>query len=131
MTKKPQEVIEIETAVAKWETARMWEKNITVAFWLMYFIGFGIWIIGTFEQASPILLLSAILFIVNLVASYFESKRKWAAINLFTTFHRKQVLPFYQDLVEKFSDHPNLHIHLDDNGMIHIHDKSKGKKDGK
>lgn len=126
-SKKTQEVIEIEAAVEKWKGVRLWEKNISAAFWIMYFIAFTVWIFIDGIKAAPIFLMVLVLFFAKIIIGYRESKLKWTAVRLIDTFSRKNAVPFYNDLVERFKDQPNLHIHLDEHGMIHI--KDNGKKE--
>lgn len=121
--KKPTEIEEINAAIEHHKDIRWWEKRLGITAWVVYFGGVIIWGVRGIEAASPILLMSFAVFMVVIAIGQVEIRRRRAAQKLIHAYKRKQALPLYQDMLEKFADQPNLHIHLNDDGTIVITDR--------
>lgn len=124
--KKSLEIQEIEAAAERCDDVIWWKKRLDLTGWAMYFIGFLMWVIPDpdNERGLIILLMAFVLLLGNSFVNTFRlCKRRMIFTNLFNAFRRKNALPLYQDMLEKFADQPNLHIHLADDGTIVINDR--------
>lgn len=124
--KKSIELQEIEAAAERCHDVHWWKKRLDLTGWAMYFIGFIIWVVPDpdNERGLIVLLMAFLLLIFNsFVNTYRLRKRRMILQNLVNSFKRKNAMPFYHDLLEKFADQPNLHIHLAEDGTIVINDR--------
>lgn len=124
--KKSIEIQELEASQEAVRDVLWWKKRLDWTGWGMYAIGALMWIVQDNDRGLIIILIAFLLLLANaFINSYRLQKRRLICQNLLNAFLRKNALPLYHDMLEKFSDMPHLHIHLAENGTIIITDKSK------
>ena len=128
--KKSLEVQEIEASQERIRDVLWWKKRLDWTGWIMYAIGGFMWIVQDNDRAVIIVLAAFALLGFNATVLHWQLlKRRSITQNLLDAFTRKQALPLYHDMLEKFADQPHLHIHLSINGTIVITDRrNKGSK---
>lgn len=119
-----EEELEIDAAFDSAKAAKFWDRQMVIAAWLMYFVAVIVWTITTFDSATPLFLIAFVLFLARVPFSFIEARRNRKATRLLWAYKRKKALPAYDQIREAFRDMPHLHIHLADDGVIHIHDRS-------
>lgn len=122
---KTKEVVEIEAAIDRVDDMRWWKSRLNITGWIVYFMGGLLWILDRPGGGWILLMALAILVFNATVIEYQLSKRRYFAHKLLNAFNRTRAVPFYHELLEKFADNPNLHIHLAADGTIQITDRSK------
>lgn len=129
MEAKTSEEHEIADAIEKHKGIRWWEKRLGITSWVFYGVAAALWIIrGSSEGMGLIWLMVLALFVTVIIIGYFESRARFVVVRLVNAYKRKNTVPLYHEMLEKFADHPNLHIHLADDGTIVIRDKKKETK---
>lgn len=125
---KPAEIIELEEAQAAIHDVLWWKKRLAWTGWIMYAIGGFSWIVLGNDRALIIILMAFAVLIFNATVLHWKLlQRRMICQNLLNPLLRKQALPLYHDMLEKFSDQPHLHIHLAEDGTIIITNrKNKG-----
>lgn len=118
---KTPEEHELAAAIEKHRDARWWEKNLQIAAWVFYAVAVGLWIF-TDQTVGAAWLIVLALFAAS---GYIEAKRRFKAVKLINVLKRKNAVPFYHEMLERFRDEPMIHIHLNDDGSITINDKRK------
>lgn len=125
--KESAEVQEIKASQEAIHDVLWWKKRLDWTGWVAYFIGFILWALMDRDGGVYVLLLGIGLVIGNsFVNGYRLQRRRMICQNLLDALNRKNALPLYHQLQEKFSDMPHLHIHLAENGTIIITDRNKG-----
>lgn len=126
---KPKEVVEIEAAIERVDDLRWWKSRLNITGWVVYFIGGLLWLLDRPGGGLILLMALAVLVLNATIIEYNLSKRRVFAYKLINTFNRSKAVPFYHELLERFADQPNLHIHLAEDGTIQITDR--GRKETK
>ena len=127
--KEPSEVDKINAEIDRHQEIRWWEKRLQISAWVFYGVAAALWIIrGSSEGMALIWLMVLVLFLASVVVGFFESRKRHEVRKMINAYKRKNAVPLYHEMLEKFADHPNLHIHLADDGTIVINDRSKEKK---
>ena len=121
---KTPEERELADAIEHHKDARWWEKNLQIAAWVFYAVAAAIWIF-TDKPIGVAWLIVLALFIASAAAGYVEAKRRFKVNRLLNVLKRKNAVPFYHEMLERFRDEPMIHIHLNDDGSITINDKRK------
>ena len=121
---KTPEEREVADAIERHKDARWWEKNLQIAAWVFYAVAVGLWIF-TDQTVGAAWLIVLALFAASAVAGYIEAKRRFKVVRLVNVLKRKNAVPFYHEMLERFRDEPMIHIHLNDDGSITINDKRK------
>lgn len=125
--KESAEVQEIKAAQESIHDVLWWRKRLRPTGWIIYAVGGFTWIVLQRDGGIYILLMAfAILGFDATVIHWQLLKRRMICQNLLDALNRKNALPLYHQLQEKFSDMPHLHIHLAENGTIIITDRNKG-----
>ena len=112
--------------------AMEFEKYLILPAIVIYPIGGLMFIFGTgMIEAMGLALVGASLIAWGahlFYASPREKKKRDAVVVVINRINRKAVLPFYQELQEKFADEPGVHLHLNDSGTITVTRKKRKEK---
>lgn len=127
---RKQEVQEIHDAQEAIRDVLWWKQRLDWTGWIFYIIGFVMWAVQDNDRAVIIIVAAIALLLFNgLVNGSKLRRRRIECQHLLDALMRKNALPFYHQLQEKFADQPHLHIHLEANGSITITDRTnKGIK---
>ena len=127
---RKQEIQEIHDAQEAIRDVLWWKIRLDWTGWVTYFVGFGMWIIQDNDRAVIIIIAGIALVLFNgSVNGTKLRRRRIECQHLLDALMRKNALPFYHQLQERFADQPHLHIHLEANGSITITDRqNKGIK---
>ena len=82
-----------------------------------------------FNVSMGVLVLGAAVFILRGFWTHPRELRLRAeARSLIDAYKRKNAIPLYKELQEKFSDQSHIHFHLHDDGMISVNDRRERSK---
>jgi len=124
-----QEIQNIKDSQDAIKDVQWWKKHLNIAGCILYAIGCFIWIIQDNEKAAFILFIAfTILVFTATVLQWKILSRRKITQDLLDAFNRKNALPLYHSMLEKFADQPYLHIHLSNDGTIVISDRRKENK---
>lgn len=123
-TNQTPDQVELAEAIEEHKDAMRDEKYIMVTAIVLYAIGGGLFIFGTnrIETIGLALMLASILAwgIHLFYAAPRELKRRQVVKGIIDRINRKNAIPFYEQLQEKFADDNGVHLHLNDDGTITV-----------
>lgn len=102
---------------------------------IVNFIGFVLIIFGPIEHwiasvGFAMMLAGFVSLAVGTLLDIFRVRaRKRELDELVLPYLREKAMPFYNEIQEKFADEPDVHLRLEDNGMVTIIDRRKKKED--
>ena len=100
----------------------------------LHLITFGVgWVLvmlspngSNWERLGVALFLGGMILLpIYLLLSHREFKKEIKAKQLVAVYMRKNAIPLYNEILEKFADVKDIHFHLNDNGSITVTDKRK------
>ena len=110
-------------------------KWFTQAGFITNFVGFVLIIFGPIEHwiaraGFAMMMVGLLCILIGALMGIFRVRRRKRELDeLVLPYMREKAMPFYSEMQEKFADEPDVHLRLEDNGMVTIIDRRKIKED--